>query len=466
MSIRIRQIDLNVVELRTRIPFKFGITIMTAAPHLFVRAEVEVDGKVHAGVAADVLPPKWLTKNPKTTIPADLIEMAGIIESARHHALEIGNCQTVYEFWQKLYEAQKQSQSQHPPLLWHFGVSLMERAVIDAYCRAKKVRFHDAVRNGSLGFTDTKWLPEKPLRKAILRHTVGLLDPLSDADIPAAERVNDGLPQSLEASIETYGLTHFKIKLSGKVDSDRQRLREIAKILAAKSPSYRFTLDGNENFHDLAPFKDLWESLNADDTLRGMMSRVIFVEQPIHRDVALSDQTKAEMLDWVNRPPMIIDESDGNLGDVERALECGYNGTSHKNCKGVFKGLTNAAFLSRATSDRKVILSGEDLTNIGPVAMLQDLTVMATLGIEHVERNGHHYFAGLNAFPQAVQEQALAANGDLYHRHEQGYAALTIRNGSMEIGSVVDAPFGVGSDFDSRQFTPMHEWKAKISSTT
>ena len=52
-------------------------------------------------------------------------------------------------------------------------------------------------------------------------------------------------------------------------------------------------------------------------------------------------------------------------------------------------------------------MSGEDLVNIGPVALLQDLAVSATLGVTSIERNGHHYFAGLSAFPSSVGRQML-----------------------------------------------------------
>ena len=49
--------------------------------------------------------------------------------------------------------------------------------------------------------------------------------------------------------------------------------------------------------------------------------------------------------DWPDRPPLIIDESDGAVGDVPRALSLGYAGASHKNCKGIVKGIANAARL-------------------------------------------------------------------------------------------------------------------------
>jgi hypothetical protein len=68
----------------------------------------------------------------------------------------------------------------------------------------------------------------------------------------------------------------------------------------------------------------------------------LVVEQPVHRDRALAEEAGAALREWPGRPPLIIDESDGEVGDVVRALALGYNGTSHKNCKGIVKGLANA----------------------------------------------------------------------------------------------------------------------------
>ena len=63
------------------------------------------------------------------------------------------------------------------------------------------------------------------------------------------------------------------------------------------------------------------------------------------------------------------------------ALALGYAGASHKNCKGIVKGLANAALLRDRRAFRgEVVLTGEDLANLGPVALLQDLSMMALLG--------------------------------------------------------------------------------------
>jgi hypothetical protein len=56
---------------------------------------------------------------------------------------------------------------------------------------------------------------------------------------------------------------------------------------------------------------------------------------------------------------------------------------------------------------------------------------MAALGIESVERNGHHYFAGLSMFDKATQDAALTAHPTLYHRSSAGWPTLTITDGTI-----------------------------------
>jgi hypothetical protein len=378
-----------------------------------------------------------------------------------------------FEIWKQLYQAQANwgVNENLPPLLTHFGSSLVERALLDATCRSVGRPFTEVLRTNALGIrlgdvhahfndaTPADFLPERALSQLLVRHTVGLADPLTDADIARPDRLADGLPQSLAACIRAYGLRHFKIKVNGNLDHDLPRLSRVAEVLDAEAPAdYAFSLDGNEQFRTLAAFQAYWQDLTGRPGLRRFWSHLLFVEQPFHRDVALSDAAVGGLKDWQDRPPIIIDESDAELGSAWQALRLGYAGTSHKNCKGVFKSVMNAclfAALCREQPGWRLIQSGEDLANIGPVALLQDLAVCAALGIESVERNGHHYFAGLSMFPAEVQRQLLHAHGDLYHPSRDGWPTLHIQNGAVSLQSVHDAPFGVGFDPDVELFTPV-----------
>lgn len=466
--IRPVHVDLHVYPVKTRMPFRYGIAAMTRAPHLIVRLELEVGGKRSVGQAADLLPPKWFTKNPDSAFSSDLRDMLSVIEAARAHVLQLGDCRHVFDLWHRLYDAQLAwaKGTAHPPLLWHFGVSLMERAAIDAFCRATGEPFPSAVHRNTLGIdlgslhpelaglAPADLLPDRPLQEVRLRHTVGLGDPITDDDIPAPERLDDGLPQSLEANIRYYGLTHFKIKLSGQHEHDVKRLLRLAEVLERHvGDKCRHTLDGNEQFKTVEAFRAFWDRLTAEPRLQTFLSWLIFVEQPIHRHEAMTQSVGAAWKAWPNRPPTIIDESDGLIEDVRTALGMGYSGASHKNCKGVCKGIANACLIAhRRKRGENVMISGEDLANIGPIAMLQDLAVAATIGVDHVERNGHHYFRGLSQWPEPLQNAVLAAHADLYHRHPHGFPTLDVREGRLSTTSVIEAPFGQRDFIDVSKF--------------
>lgn len=475
MSITIDNIQMHVLNMRTRFPFKYGIASLVALPHLFVRVEADVDGSPAVGVAADGLAPKWFTKNPETRFETDLVDMFEVIEKASALALGAGTADSVFDLWMKVHEAQADwaDGTPYPPLLWGLGVSLVERGLIDAFCRAKGQTFGEAVRKNTLGIrlstvhedlgsaAPVDLLP-KPLKTIDVRHTVGLADPLTGSDVAEGERPEDGLPYTLEENIQHYGLTHLKIKLCGDFEQDLDRLKQIATLMSDQ-PSCVFTLDGNEQYTEVEPFHALWSSIMVNKELRAFMDGLIFVEQPLHRDVALSKEVKDVLLAWDDRPPMIIDESDSGLHVAKDALETGYVGTSHKNCKGVFKGLANACLMEsrrREQPNGRFELSSEDLANVGPVALLQDLAVLSTLGITHSERNGHHYFAGLSMYPEPIQVGVLEEHGTLYRRHERGFPTLDVRGGRLDIQTIVDSPFGYGIDLDTTQFTPLSDWSS------
>jgi hypothetical protein len=144
-----------------------------------------------------------------------------------------------------------------------------------------------------------------------------------------------------------------------------------------------------------------------------------------------------------------MDESDAEITSLPTALSLGYAGTSHKNCKGVFKGAANACLLAQRRSRGETsMMSGEDLSNVAPVAVLQDLAAQACFGITSVERNGHHYFAGLAQFPAALQQHMLTHHADLFVKTDAGWPRLNVDHGHLELGSVLAAPFGYAGDLD------------------
>jgi len=440
-------------------PFKYGIATMTDLPHCFIRSTANIDGVDSRGISADHLPPKWFTKEPEKDPVDEIDEMLRVIENAGQFATEIEE-DSVFAFWKALYDRQDiwAKQLNIPPLLAHFGTSLVERALIEAFCRHREQSFHSLLLENAFGI---QWesirpelaesfpkdlLPSRPLESLSIRHTVGLGDFIRESDIPESERLSDGLPQSLEKCIRFYGTKNLKIKVDGKIDSDIKRLEAIAKVFSdLEIQDFAFSVDGNEQFKDVATFKAFWETLRAESDISDFLKGLLFIEQPFHRDVALDDSIGDALKTWTDAPPIIIDESDGEIESMPRALELGYRGTSHKNCKGIFKGIINRAhinLLNRNCGEERYLMSGEDLCNIGPIANHQDCLVQASLGNATVERNGHHYFKGISVFDFELQRNALNSFPHFYTQTSDGYPRLDIRDGELATGDLLATPFG------------------------
>ena len=466
-KLRIVSAELQRTDVRTRIPARYGIAVVTECPCAFVRVVVEFEGRAHTGIASDLLPPRWFTKDPGETPADELAAMLRVID----HALQLARGLTAddpFDAWWTLYHAQHEwgRAVGLAPLLVNFGVTFVERALLEAACKSWESPLHRAVTLGRLripadvvhpelrGLALRELLPARPLTAVTVRQTVGIDMPLVDDDMPADERLNDGLPESLAAAVDRYGLRQFKIKLSGELARDRVGLERLADLFAVRiGGDYAVSLDGNEYFRSLAEFQDYWRQLRATPALEPILARLLFVEQPLAREIALETPLGEGTAphERSDRPPLIIDESDSELSSLRRALALGYDGTSHKNCKGVFKSFLNAgylAYLRRTNPNKRYLLSGEDMGNIGPVALLQDLAVVAALGIESVERNGHHYFAGLSMFPPAIQRQVAAAHPDLYTVAEPGFPTLNIAAGRLNLATVNAAPLGAGFELD------------------
>ena len=56
MRVKILNCELRLINLETRMPFKYGIATMTRVPHAFIRVRIDSDGQSFAGISADLLP--------------------------------------------------------------------------------------------------------------------------------------------------------------------------------------------------------------------------------------------------------------------------------------------------------------------------------------------------------------------------------------------------------------------------
>ena len=459
-------------NVRTRMPFRYGTAVVRSAPMLHLAMEVEVAGRRKAiGYAADVLPPKWFDKDPGKTYEQNVEDLIWCARKAASIYAEIASKPGIaFDIWRQGYDAMRRESDAQGlnHLTGGHGSSLMERALIDGLGNAIGMSYHQMLVTNQLGIDLGSLHPQlrgvhpsqviagKPLSTLHVRHCVGLTDPILAADIEENERLNDGLPQALEEYVDTQGILYLKIKVCGDRDADLERLRSIGRMLDARSTPFRISLDGNEQFSDIDSLILLLEEMVADPALRRLYARIIFIEQPLNRGDALDPALAGSIERIPEKKPLIIDESDGDLDTFLRAVEIGYRGVSSKNCKGLIKALANQA-LAKHLGDA-YFLTGEDLMNLPVVPLHQDLVHLAALGIEHAERNGHHYVHGLDHLSASELNECRQRHPLIYAENGAGLA-LRIVDGRIDLGSLQASGLGVSGGVDLASMVPLDEWR-------
>ncbi len=450
----VREIELYERPVKFRMPFRFGVVTLTQAPQAFVRCRIQMaDGRESWGQSAELMAPKWFDKNPELTNEDNFNQLRKTLHLYRD-AILVNGMKTAFEHFASLYKDHLKTaeNSGLNAIIAGYGPALIDRAVLDALCRLEELSFAQAIQAnrpgirpdliaaGFSGFNMDEFLSQlSPASELYARHTVGMVDPLKDNDLRASDRVNDGLPETLEEVVNACGIQYFKVKVGGDLMADMDRLKKIAAVLDAADRPYQATLDGNEQYDNVDRVIELLDGMRSEPELARFVSSIILVEQPIQRKEALQRDVSALATHF----PVIIDESDADLDAFPAAREMGYAGVSSKNCKGFYKSLINLARCRMWTMEdgKPYFMSAEDLTCQAGVAVQQDLALVALLGLGHVERNGHHYVKGMAGAGDAEQDRFIKAHPDLY-RQVDGAVCTHIKNGKLSIGSLQCVGFG------------------------
>lgn len=442
-------------EVRLRLPFRFGAVTVTGCPQVYVRARIRFgDGRTSEGCAAEMMIPKWFDKNPALSNAQNFEQLRQALRNAREAYTTTGAAQCAWDHFAEHYEDVLAMGLRQGllPLVASYGPALIDRAVLDAVCLHGDCGFGDAMARNLAGidlarhdlapdlhsFDLDGFLAQPRGRPSIAaRHTVGLADAIRDADLGDADP-HDGLPASLEAAIARYGHHHFKLKLSGDTHADIDRLTHIAEVIDAQATLV--TLDGNEQYANVEAFSHFLDAFLTAPRLQALVAKTAFIEQPIQRAHALERDVRAAAA----RLPLLVDESDATLDSFVQARALGYTGVSSKSCKGFYKSIVNAARCAQArVRGESLFLSGEDLTMQAGVGLQQDLALVGWLGLDHVERNGHHYVDGMAALPHEEQ-RALAEQHPTLYAPSDGAMRLRIVGGQIDLSSLGVAGFGTG----------------------
>jgi L-alanine-DL-glutamate epimerase-like enolase superfamily enzyme len=455
LKIKLVETDAFERPVTLRLPFRFGAATLRQARQAFLRVRIEdASGRSASGMAAELMVPKWFDKSPALSNDdnADQLRCSLRLACEAVKAAGFGSAFSLHSAVEKAHHLRATAENLNG-LIASFGLALVNRAVVDALCRLQGVTVTQAIRANLPGI-DAATAPDlagfdlsgflaglHPAATIAARHTVGLVDAITESEVAASDRLDDGLPESLERAINAYGLTFFKIKVSGDAQADIDRLTRIAALIDAKVPAYSLTLDGNEQFSSAEAVTELLTRIKASPQLQKFAGAILFIEQPIARSHAF-DKPVTALADF---KPVEIDESDATIDAFVTARSLGYTGISSKSCKGFYRSLLNRARVSKwsAEDGRRYFMSAEDLTTQAGLAVQQDLALAALIGMTHIERNGHHYVDGMAGAPAAEQQAFVSAHPDLYGITD-GQARLKITGGQIVIGSTIDA-VGLGS---------------------
>ncbi|MCK1722158.1 hypothetical protein [Bradyrhizobium sp. 141] len=459
MSPRLKLRDISFFERPVQFarPFRFGAVTINATPQLFVRVEIEVEGRGSAvGASAELLVPKWFDKRPELSLAQTVDGLRRSLEIARGFYLARTGFLTAFDLHASCIGAQVATCAKKniPALAAAYGPAEIDKAILDALLRGVETSFFDGMAVNIAGI-DARLSPDlserdistflsgrKPLTRVAIRHTVGL-----DDTVQGEGGVAD--------AHENAGANYFKLKLSGDPVADASRLVRIGKELDTLGRGTKVTLDANEQYADLAVLGALMDRLDHDPALRPIASRLLYVEQPMPRDI-----TRQLPLGSLASHGFIIDEADDSYDAFPAARALGYCGISSKSCKGLYKSIVNATRAAKwsAGGDR-FFVTGEDLTCQAGLAVQQDLALGAFLGVTHAERNGHHYVDGFGETPSAEAQAFAAAHPDLYADAGQGIR-LSIHNGDLLTGSLHATGFATSVHPDWSALRPLEQPKS------
>jgi hypothetical protein len=433
-------------------PFRFGAVVINATPQLFVRVEIEIEGKgKFVGASAEFLVPKWFDKRPELSPDDTVAELRRSLLIARELYLGHSGFETAFGLHAACISAQVEACAKEdiPLLAASYGPAEIDKAILDALLRGAGMNFFDGMVQNIAGI-DARLSPDlddddiarflaarRRLARVAIRHTVGLDDVVEGEGGVADARENSGA-------------RYFKLKLNGDPVADVARLVRIGKALATLPYDYSVTLDANEQYADLARLGALADRLDRDKALAPIATKLLYIEQPMPRDI-----TRQSPLGALAKRDFIIDEADDSYGAFPAARALGYRGISLKSCKGIYKAIVNATRAAKWNAEgENYFVTGEDLTCQAGLAVQQDLALGALIGITHAERNGHHYVDGFAETPAAEAQAFLNAHPDLYVG-DGDKVRLSIHNGDLSTDSLVAPGFATAVHPDWSTLSPL-----------
>ncbi|MDP6468262.1 MAG: mandelate racemase/muconate lactonizing enzyme family protein [Pirellulaceae bacterium] len=410
-DIRLTDIITSTEEIGYRTPIKFGGRVVNDVVLFHVRVEATSrSGQRAVGHGSMPVGNVWAWPSQVVSTEQSLAAMVQLSErmaraanqcSTTAHPLEISH-ELAAGHAAIVAEVQRNAgiDEEIPRLAQLVSVSPLEAAIYDAHGKACGKNSYNALGREFVNCDLQPYLGDEfsgeyldqytsrsPKKRLPIYHLVGALDPLTDGDI--AERVDDGLPETLGQWIQADGLTHLKIKLAGDdLTWDVERVVAVEHVANDAQTQrgckqWNYSLDFNEKCANVQYVLDFLARLEEQSPTA--LSRVQYIEQPTHRDLRANPENKMHQAARIK--PVVIDESLVDLESLLLAREQGYSGVALKACK----GHSEALLMGAAAQKYELFLCVQDLTCVGS-SFLHSASIAARIPtVAAIEGNGRQY---------------------------------------------------------------------------
>jgi L-alanine-DL-glutamate epimerase-like enolase superfamily enzyme len=418
-DIRVREITLYFLPVRTRVPLKFGAQVVNQV--VCGRARVVVEdrvGRTSHGWGETPLSVAWVWpsilswEEREDRMKDFCLQLARALKDFDEygHPLELGDAFQRHRLDALLEHANTAHSEPMPHLAALVCHSLFDLAIYDAFARLLERPVFATLDSafltsdlsgsldGDLRFAG-QW-PEHYLRPRQDRlpvwHLVGGLDPLDVSDLTGTEP-QDGYPVMLCDWIREDGLKCLKIKLRGdNAPWDYDRLQRVGRIAIEEGCEW-LTADFNCTVTDPAYVCDIFDRLKAEEPRTYDM--LLYIEQPFPYDL---EKYRIDVRSVSSRKPLFLDESAHDWRFVRLGRELGWTGVALKTCKTLTGALLSLCW-ARAND---MSLMVQDLTN-PMLAQIPHVLLAAHAGtIMGVESNAMQFYPEASA-PERVVHPGL-----------------------------------------------------------
>ncbi len=438
-AVRIRDVRLTFLPIRTRTPYKFGNQSLDQVTCLRVALTAETAaGKAATGWGETPLsvPWAWPGGNYDQRFAAiqalcRLFAQALPAFDQSGHPLEISHA-----FQKALLPDLREQAGKVPYLPALVCLSAFDLALYDAFGRVHDVGVFDSLGPEWLGqdlshyleplsdsgvtFEGT-WPEDYLVRPRPTRipawHAVGAGDCLVAEDLTGSEP-DDGYPNTLVDWIERDGLNCLKIKLTGQdYDWDLERIIRVGKIAQQYRCEWLCT-DYNSTVKEVDYVVRMLDTLKNDRP--ETYSKILYVEQPFPYEM---ENSPPDVREVSRRKPLYMDESAHDWELVREGLARGWTGVALKTCK----TLTNALLMLAWARAHGMPLMVQDLTNPRLAQVTHALLAAHAGTVMGLETNSMQFY------PDASEAEALVHPG-LYRR----------RQGQLDLSTLSGPGFGYG----------------------